>query len=109
MLSGLLIASGGLGVLLGSRDLNLAAVLFEGLLLGAGFLASFILVAHNRVGDVVISTALAVLVRLWLLLLPADLIGNISLIQSEVIASAVFAISTLVIARVVVGRLGTLA
>lgn len=101
--------SGLLGFLLGSPKENLAIILFEGLLLGAGFFASFILVAHNRVGDVVLCTALAVLIRLWLLLIPTDLVGVISLVQSELIASAIFAISTLAIARVVVGRLGTLA
>jgi hypothetical protein len=94
--------------LLNSFNETLVTVLFEGLLLGAGFFASFILVAHNRVGDVVLCTALAVLVRLWLLLVPADLIGITNLAQSELIASAVFAISTLSIARSIVGRLGTL-
>lgn len=96
------------GLLLNAFNENLGIVLLEGLLLGAGFFASFILVAHNRVADVVLCTALAVLVRLWLLLVPTDLVGSTSLAQSELMASAVFAILTLAIARVIVGRLGTL-
>jgi hypothetical protein len=95
-------------VLLSPVNETLAIVLLEGLLLGAGFFASFILVAHNRIADVVLSTALAVLVRLWLLLIPADLIGVTNLAQGELIASAVFAIVTLSIAKSIVGRLGTL-
>ena len=109
VLTAFLIISGLTGSLLsGSINQDLAFVLLEGLLLGAGFFASFILVAHNRVGDVVLSTALAILVRLWLLLIPADLIGTVNLVQSELIASAVFAIATLSITRSIVGRLGTL-
>jgi hypothetical protein len=96
------------GLLKNSIDQDIASVLLEGLLLGAGFFASFVLVAHNRVGDVVLSTALAVLVRLWLLLIPSDVIGVVNLGQSELIASAVFAIATLSIARSIVGKLGTL-
>jgi hypothetical protein len=102
-------ASGVVAYTLNTLDATIAFILFEGLLLGVGFFAAFILVAHNRVGDVVLCTALAILVRLWLLLLPADLVGTISLLQSELIAAAIFAISLLSIARVVVGRLGTLA
>lgn len=110
VLTAFLVISGLTGSLLrGSISQDLAFVLFEGLLLGAGFFASFILIAHNRVGDVVLSTALAILVRLWLLLIPVDVIGNVNLAQSELIASAVFAIATLLIARSIVGRLGTLA
>jgi hypothetical protein len=93
---------------IGSINQDLAIVLLEGLLLGAGFFASFILVAHNRVGDVVLSTALAVLVRLWLLLVPSNLVGIVNLAQSEMIASAVFAVATLTIVKSIVGRLGTL-
>jgi hypothetical protein len=92
----------------GSSNQDLTFVLLEGLLLGTGFFASFILVAHNRVGDVVLSTALAVLVRLWLLLIPKDLVGAVNLAQSELIASSIFAIATLLIARSIVGKLGTL-
>jgi hypothetical protein len=96
-------------VVTGSINQDLIFVLLEGSLLGAGFFASFILVAHNRVADVVLSTALAILVRLWLLLIPADVVGIVNLAQSELIASAVFAIATLSIARSIVGKLGTLA
>jgi hypothetical protein len=96
------------GLMLGSLSESLVIVLLEGLLLGVGFFASFILVAHNRVADAVLCTALAVLVRLWLLLVPIDLIGIVNLAQSELIAAAVFAIATLAIARMIVGRLGTL-
>ncbi len=97
------------GAVTGSINQDLSTVLLEGLLLGAGFFASFILIAHNRVADVVLSTALAILVRLWLLLIPADMIGIVNLAQSELIASAIFAIATLLIARSIVGKLGTLA
>jgi hypothetical protein len=104
-----LIISGFAGnIIKGSINQDLFFVLIEGLLLGAGFFASFILIAHNRVGDVVLSTALAILVRLWLLLIPADVVGIVNLAQSELIASAVFAIATLLIARSIVGKLGTL-
>jgi hypothetical protein len=104
-----LIISGLAGnVINGSINQDLFFVLLEGLLLGSGFFAAFILIAHNRVGDVVLSTALAILVRLWLLLIPADVVGLVNLAQSELIASAVFAIATLLIARSIVGKLGTL-
>jgi hypothetical protein len=110
VLAALLMVSGLAGLsMMGSINQDLSFVLLEGLLLGAGFFASFILVAHNRVGDVVLSTALAILVRLWLLLIPADMVGIVNLAQSELIASAVFAIATLLIARSIVGKLGTLA